>query len=563
MLMSLAVGVGAAGTSEFATMEGSLTGGKITIKNAVNNEDYDLYQVMYLDSFDEGDNYKPGTENTNPSGGNYVYKLTTDWEGFYSYEINSPKDGSKTTIGAYYLTLDSDSGAITWNSANAGTQQVVYETFANYAIAYAKANGIKPVKKATCTGDPVVFSDLNLGYYLIDTTLGSLCTLDTTNKEISVTDKNSIPTNFKQVAEDSKEYAYSGSATAEGKNDDDIGATIKFRSEIGITKGQSALTFHDVMSSGLTFDSTSVTVSWKIQGGNYTELTNNESATYYEVVTNNLPETCSENEKCTFHVVFKEDFFKLMNLPGNVDPTKTIEIKYNATLNENAVIGSEGNPNTSKISYGDKNNFTPGSKTKTYTWEIPIAKTTGEGTSVKPLSGAKFSLYSKASNVQGELAEQASTTTVDESSIITFVLVKAENGDSPAEYRVAKSGETGVTEITTGNTGKFLLKGLDAQQYYLVEKEAPKGYNKLLYPVPVEIRFDTAGTATDCEVYQNNTLVYSATQSDGFVTVDNKTGTELPETGGIGTTIFYVAGSILLIGAAILLIVKKRMSNEK
>lgn len=297
MLMSLAIGVGAAGTSEFADMEGSLTGGKITIKNAAKNEDYDLYQVMYLDSFDEGDNYKPGTETENPSGGNYVYKFTTVWEGFYSYAIKNPKTGADTTIGDYYLIVDADSGAITWNTASAGAQPVVYETFANYAIAYAKANKIKPVKKATCDGNQVVFSDLKLGYYLIDTTLGSLCTLDTTNSEISVTDKNSIPTNFKQVAEDSKGYAYSGSSTVEGKNDDDIGATIKFRSEIVITKGQSALTFHDVMSSGLTFDSANVTVSWKITGNeNYNLLENQGSNNYYDVVTSGLPDSCSEGE---------------------------------------------------------------------------------------------------------------------------------------------------------------------------------------------------------------------------------------------------------------------------
>ena len=109
-------------------------------------------------------------------------------------------------------------------------------------------------------------------------------------------------------------------------------------------------------------------------------------------------------------------------------------------------------------------------------------------------------------------------------------------------------GETGITEITTDNTGAFSIEGLDADTYYLTETQAPAGFNKLAGPVTIVI--DNEG----------NTKVNSTTVEK--VEVENKTGTELPSTGGIGTTIFYVIGGALVLGAAVLLITKKKMSAQ-
>ena len=125
-----------------------------------------------------------------------------------------------------------------------------------------------------------------------------------------------------------------------------------------------------------------------------------------------------------------------------------------------------------------------------------------------------------------------------------FIALVAEGNNV---YRVATADDTNtVTEIETDATGKFTIKGLDSDIYYLTETAAPAGYNKLAGPITIVIGED-GKTSVD------NTVVDE-------VKVLNQAGSELPETGGMGTTIFYVLGSILVLGAAVLLITKKRMN---
>ena len=104
-----------------------------------------------------------------------------------------------------------------------------------------------------------------------------------------------------------------------------------------------------------------------------------------------------------------------------------------------------------------------------------------------------------------------------------------------------------MTEVTTDATGKFTIAGLDADTYYLTETAAPAGYNKLAGPVTVVIGENGVVNATT-----------EASQGVDEVKVLNQTGTELPSTGGIGTTIFYVVGGVLVVGAVALLIVRRR-----
>ena len=134
-------------------------------------------------------------------------------------------------------------------------------------------------------------------------------------------------------------------------------------------------------------------------------------------------------------------------------------------------------------------------------------------------------------------------------------LIKLTDATKPNTYRVAmpkaeNQFEDGASaEITTDATGRFTIQGLDSDTYYLTEKEAPKGYNKLKDPIAITI--DNAG----------NVKLGQTTVENGEVKVENKTGAELPSTGGIGTTVFYVVGGILAVGAAVLLVTKKRMER--
>ena len=99
--------------------------------------------------------------------------------------------------------------------------------------------------------------------------------------------------------------------------------------------------------------------------------------------------------------------------------------------------------------------------------------------------------------------------------------------------------------------------------YYLKETESPVGYNKLTEPIEVKITATTSVTSVSEAVeYKNLSETSYKTATDATVKVLNKAGTQLPSTGGIGTTLFYVIGGGLMAVAAVLLVAKKRMNNK-
>ena len=460
------------------------TGGSITIEDAVVGQTYTIYQILDLESY-------------NAIANAYAYKATTAWNSF----INS--DAIKGT----YVNVD-DQGYVTWvKDADAAA-------FAKAAQKYAKENNsIANQGSVTATTTTVSFTGLDLGYYLVDTTLGTLCSLDTTNPDVVMEEKNEVPTNVKTVEEDS-------TGSYGEKNDADIGQTVNFKSTITAQAGAENYVFHDTMSAGLTYTGvTGITLTTATQESTTQTTTVDDSN--YTVVATGL------TDGCTFEVRFTQAFCDTLKANDQ------IVISYTATLNENAVIAGEGNHNTSKVSYGDSSNtkYTPDRQTKTYTWDVDVFKYTMDGETETALAGATFTLSKNA----------------DGSNPIALV------SEGNNVYRVAKTGETGtVTEITTDATGKFTIKGLDADTYYLTETAAPAGYNKLAGPVTIVIGENGVVNATT-----------EAPQGVNEVKVLNQTGTELPSTGGIGTTIFYVIGAALVIGAIVVLIAKKRAGSEK
>ena len=475
LLLALAL-ILALSVTAFATQEGTLTGGSITINDAVPGQNYKAYQILYLESY-------------NKDAGTYAYKSNSAWENWLRTQIS-------------YVSFDAQ-GYVTWVE---GADAAAFAKLAQVEAAKmtADATATAPAAAEGATYSTVKFENLKLGYYLIDTTLGTLCSLDTTNPDVVMEEKNEVPTNVKTVEEDS-------TGNYGEKNDADIGQTVNFKSTITAQAGAENYVFHDTMSAGLTYTGvTGITLN-----GTAVDASN------YTVVTEGL------TDGCTFEVRFTQAFCDTLKANDQ------IVISYTATLNENAVIAGEGNPNTSKVSYGDSSNtkYTPDSQTKTYTWDVDVFKYTMNGETETALAGATFTLSKNA----------------DGSNPIALV------SEGNNVYRVAKTGESGtVTEITTDATGKFTIKGLDADTYYLTETAAPAGYNKLAGPVTIVIGENGVVNGTT-----------EAPQGVDEVKVLNQSGTELPSTGGMGTTIFYVLGSVLLVGAAVLLITKKRMSAEK
>lgn len=449
--------------------------GTITINDAVVGQTYTVYQILELESY---------------SGNAYSYKATTAWFDF----INSD------AIKGVYVAVD-DQGYVTWiENADAAA-------FAKLAQVYAKTNNVTASATAvTATTATVEFTGLDLGYYLVDTTLGTLCSLDTTNPDVVMKEKNEAATVTKEVQEDSNN---SWGET----NDADINQVVNYRATITVQAGAENYVLYDNMSEGLTWSGTvAVTVNdITVDASNYT-------------ITKNV--TVGEDDNAVtydFAVAFKNEY--IATLTAGTE----IVVTYSATLNENAVVGLVGNTNDVILKYGDENKptWTPKDTTTTYTWDMKVIKYTKNDETESMLANATFKLSTDEAG----------------SNVIKFHKLTTVN-----EYGVcadADCGKNHVTEITTDTTGTFYIKGLDKGTYYLTETAAPAGYNKLDTPATVEIEGLNANSS------------YTTLESK----IENNSGTELPETGGIGTTLFIVFGSVLAIGAAVLLITKKRVAD--
>jgi len=215
-------------------------------------------------------------------------------------------------------------------------------------------------------------------------------------------------------------------------------------------------------------------------------------------------------DDCTFEISFTADYLK------NIDTDTELTVNYSAVLNENADV-TNGEKNEVQLKWGD-NNHTEWGTTTTKTYQFEILKYDAADDAKKPLAGAKFQLKD------------------DANAVLKFVK------ESPTVYRIATNIETGTTDtIETVAAGNIVIKGVDEATYTLVETESPEGYAKLSSPITVNVKND-------------NTLI---------VEVENTAGHTLPSTGGMGTTLFYVVGGILVIGAAAILILRKRASDNK
>lgn len=453
--------------------------GKITIDKAIEGQTYTIYQILELESF---------SDKTAENSGNYAYKVADSWGDFF-------KEGAK---GRDYVTID-DAGYVTWKSgADAAA-------FAKEALAFAKKESITYTgQKKKENAETVTFENLKLGYYLVDSSVGALCSLDTTATEVTIEEKNGVPSVDKKVQEDS-------TSKWESSNTADIGQIVNFKTTITAQAGAQSYVLHDKMDKGLTFNG-DVTV--KINKSGTTGETSVDSQNY-EVKT----EGFSSGDTCTFHVEFKQTFC------DNLANGDQIIIYYSAKLNDEATIKTDKNKNETWLGYGD-NKFTTHKTTTTYTYEIPVFKYTIEtAMTKKPLAKATFKLSKKSDGSE-------------------TIKIKQKTGENNV-YLVDPNATT--TEITTDSTGEFTIQGLDADIYYLTEIQQPAGYNKLSAPVKIVIK--EGGTIT----------IGESTDPVDKVEVENKTGSILPSTGGMGTTLFYIFGAILVVGSGVVLITKKRM----
>lgn len=462
--------------------------GKITITNAISGADYKVYKML---------DFTP----SNDAGDKGIYKIEAGWENFFAAAPATDYFDVVTNDGQTTVVLKKDVTEVTQDLAKA-------------ALDYAVDNKIAATATQTAGGATVEFTGLELGYYAIDTTVGSMGALTRATNELTAVEKNEMPDIDKEVQEDSEK---NNDDEGWGKvNDADIDQVVNYKSTIRVGLGAVNYIMHDTMEAGLTFDPDSVRVEDKngvVDAANYTVVTDPEDGH-------------------TFDIIFKDSYIETL------DQNDEITVYYSATLNEDATIGEEdGNDNEVYLSVGEKSEWeTQKHKTSTYTWEMDVLKYTKDGETKIVLPGAQFQLLDKDGNAIK--FSQVADTVVD--------------GVNVPTYMVDVDGD--IDTITTNDTGKFIIVGLDEGAYKLHESEAPEGYNKLAADLDVVITSTYDDDALTAEYEINDA-------EPATIEVENKTGGLFPETGGIGTVIFYTVGGLLMLAAVVFLISKKRMAT--
>lgn len=256
-----------------------------------------------------------------------------------------------------------------------------------------------------------------------------------------------------------------------------------------------------------------------------------------------------------------------------INASSIIVVEYTAKLNENAAIGSPtddngnfiGNKNTVYLEFSNNPNGngdgdgdgtpdtgkTPNDEVVVFTFGLDVTKVDGKNNATK-LSGAEFVLLN---------SNKTKVAKFDNGKFVKWTDVadaKETSGNFKSEY-----------VLTSDTYGKFVIKGLDSGIYYLKEIKAPATYNLLKEEIKIEIistigTEEDAGSLTGLKIKVDDGDAENGNVSTGIVSTEviNNSGAQLPETGGIGTTIFYIVGGVLFVGAAVLLIVKRRMSMK-
>ena len=450
--------------------------GKITINPANAGETYNVYKILTLKSYDK------------------------DKE-LYSYVKNGDKwdDFIDSAVTDGYLTINNDD-YVEFDDKKSDKD---YREFAQKALAYAKNNNVTATQTVIpdAGATTAIINNLDLGYYLVGSTVGALCSLDTTNPEVTVSDKNEAPTVEKKIAKDGH------TDNLVPNNSANIGEQVVYQTTINVKPGAKNYVLHDTMDSHLDFD-----------GILQAHLSDGTNLTNGDFVVQKGPA-----DKCTFDISFTDVFYN--NYRSKIDDGTITKIifQYSATVKDDAVVKKEMK-NTTHLTYGDNNTTTGDSKTITKTFGIPVFKYTKND---QALAGAEFMLSTDPN-------------CTDESKALKFTL----NGDN--KYRF-DSNSTNKT-LTSLNNGRIDIEGLKAGTYYLKETKAPDGYNLLKTIQTINIEEDG-----------------SINLKDGVtdvVKVKNNSGIELPSTGGMGTTLIYLAGIVLVVLSGYVLISKRRASTK-
>lgn len=458
-----------------------------------------------------------------PAGSNHTYQVYQIFTGDYSNgKLSNVKWGQNSKNGDKGVDVGGKVSENVLNrlaavvSSSDADKLAVIEQYANLS-----ENGMDTVSESKSI-------KVAAGYYLFkDTTTGisGNTYIAEVVGNVLIKAKNSHVPGFEKKLKDKNDTTENDFSGWQDVADHDIGDEIPFKLEGTVPADYDAeytsyyFAFHDEEEAGLTFNPKSVKV--------YVDDT--EITTGFELKT-------TPTDDCSFEVVFNN----LKDIKA-VHAGSTIRVEYTSTLNENAVIGGNGNLNRAKLQYSN-NPRNVESKGETvwdnvvvFTYQVVVNKYANSVAENNKLKGAEFTLTKKLKD------------------------------GTTKDIAVAKS-QDGV---------RFTFKGLDDGEYTLTETVTPEGYNTIepiTFNVSANHEINWDGTGNRSALLESLTgnkgtgeITFTSDKGTGALTTDiiNKSGTVLPSTGGMGTTVFYVVGGGLMAVAVVLLVTKKRMENKR
>lgn len=379
---------------------------------------------------------------------------------------------------------------------------------------------------ATSDGSALNFKELAYGYYVVTTTQGDqVISVDSTMPNVTIVDKNSsTPKDLSKTA---------------SSNDVSIGDTVTY-----------TVSFKTSNYYGAGTEAKEI-VSYTIED-TLPEFLSNVTVTSIIVDNDGNNATAGDQANVTAQFANKKiviDWYDEVNNKFLYDNGATVTITYTAVVTDKAAIDGNGNTNKVTVTWTTKGGDEPGpDKVETdetiFTYAIALKKVNNKGNA---LPGAVFQF--------------------------PFYVKSTADANGAYIYAGTTAGAGLTNQITTPDSGVIVVKGVKSGSYEITEVTAPAGYNKLTAPVTVQA-VKTSSTSTHTTVYldkDGNVVDVSAKEIEVKVDIDtiaatavvvvNKAGTELPSTGGMGTTVFYVLGTVLVLGAVVLLVTKKRMSD--
>lgn len=449
--------------------EGSSTGqkGTITVENPITGQTYTAYKIF----------------DVTYNGEAYAYTIDANSQWYSVVAAFAAQDNSGLTL----TQAVNESGGIIFVATIDGN-------FRAAAFAAALKAGVDGKTGTPLSGTTPTVTGLDLGYYFVTSSSGALCNLTTTNPTANIYDKNDVP--FEKV---------------DDAEDVEVGQTVNYTitGKVPDTTGFTSYTYkiEDTMSDGLTFNK-DVSVS---VGG--VTLTDKHEVKYTD---NGFTLTID-----------------VMNLNDQVN--KEIKVTYSAVVNSNAIAQTEKNSATLTYSNDPTNEesgkTTPPDEETVYSAQIVINKI---NEAKENLANARFVLYKEVTEGETTTKHYYFYNATDDK--VQWIPL------ADSELEAALTAKT-ISEVVTDSNGAASFGGLADGTYHLVETAAPDGYNPLTEPVSVTINNGDA-----------ETINLSITTD-----VVNKTGSVLPETGGMGTTLFYGFGCIMVLCAVVLLVSRKRI----